>query len=820
MFRRVVLALSRDPFPSARCVPSQIESTDDEEDLLLAGYAAPMGQPDLNVPHLQMYPDLGEHGKNGATGKESKFYTFIHRSRSASRPVLAAARRSHSAEPVPVVSPATPHDRNSHARHISLDDDNDHHRDDPQHDVPTISPARRPSKPSRRSPSRPLSASTSVATNTTVTDHHKTLQRPRRLEGLSIPPPTFMPDVHDLTSPVASPQRRLADARAAPRSHDTPTQSRTKSPNPFTKLLRGLSSPRKSSAPLPHSRSGSPIPISNPPTRSQSPTVGVYSVPGSPRKERGRSQTCWRFFSASNSGSASGPTLHASTSSGNPGKRPAASGEKPVGHGRSGPDLFDVKADSRPKKKASVAVVSPHPMPTRAVTSPTHGRGYNGPAPTRAYTSPQQMGNANAAERDSIGTEKLGRCSPLVLGFGGKGRSKERKEKAAKLDIRVVGEPILRDLPRDKNVARATVGIGRPYTAGASTNGNGYTARVKRSSGESGSKTGHVDPKTARRLKHGSFDFERPASGSSAGGKSLDRRPTARKERERALEGHRNARVVDASVTSANANSRKHAQQIQFKSLSDTEDTVAPLPLKRRGTGTSTASHARSRGHGCNQSQMSVLPSGGSTDGREGGGSWGRNHHPPARSALQHRYRQLGAFEFEPAVPFAPPASPKNDAFPPQNGGAPLSNKTPKVNLVPSSPLIDDASSHSAPSTKAKSFDLGLGLAWAPSKIKEDAIFPHSHGMCIIRNKEREQLFMEVRAAVGEPGLQRIEKYIRRFEAGQIPLDGSSGLITRVKKILDSGPSSLSGSRTDDRVKRALTDRLVRVVEVSSAVVT
>ncbi|TFK55542.1 hypothetical protein OE88DRAFT_632286 [Heliocybe sulcata] len=783
---------------------TQIESTDDDEDLLLTGYAAPMGQSDLHIPGLPMYPDLHEQGRTGEKGRERKFYTFIHRPRS-SRPVLAAAPRSRSAEPVLVDSSTAPHGRNPHPRHISLDDGNNHNRDHLHHgdQVRPITPTRSPSKPSRRSPSRPLSPSTSVATSTTIHDHQKKLRRPRR---------------------------HLDDYRSAPRSRDEPDQSRTKSPNPFARFLRGLS-PRKSPAPLPRSqsRSGSPAPPSNPPSRPHSPPVGAYSVPGTPKKERGRSQTCWRFFSAPHSASGSGSADHASTSSGNPGKTHSASGRRPDEHGRIGRHLPAVKeddADDRPEEKTtSVRPVPPRPMPARAATSPTNGNGHYSPTPRRVFTSPQHMGTADAADRDSIGAENLGRCSPLRLGFGGKGKSKEGKEKgkAGKLEIRVVTEPFPREPPRDRNASKAAVGIGRPYTSGTSINAS--TAKVKRSSGGSGSKHGHVDNKSPRRLKHGSFDFERPASGSSACGHSLERRPTGGRENQRGPDGHRNARVADASMASANPNPRKHPQRIQFKSLSDTEDSAPPLPLKRRGTGTSNASYARSR-H-CNRSQTSISPSGGSSDG-EKGGSWGRKHHPPARSALQQRYKHLGTFEFEPAVPFVPPSSPsspKDDTFLPRNGGPPLTPKTPKASTAPSSPLMDDSSTHSTPSTKGKSMDLGLGLAWAPSKIKGDAMFPHSHGMGIIRGKEREQVLKEVRTLVGEPGQQRIEKLwsflvidIRRLEAGQMPLDGSSGFIMRVKRILDSGPSPLSGLRTDDRMKRVLVDRLVRVVQTAPSI--
>ncbi|EPQ59093.1 hypothetical protein GLOTRDRAFT_119367 [Gloeophyllum trabeum ATCC 11539] len=776
---------------------AQVETEDDGEALLLTGYAAPMGQSDLDIAHLGMYHDPREQTESGPNGKQTKFYTFIHRPRS-SRPVLPAARRSRSAEPVPPAGSASVPDSQRHTRHFSLDDEPDDQPNDSHHDHTPRSKSR--TQPSKRSPSRPLSAST-AATNSTVTDHdhRKKLRRHRRPEGITISPPAHMPDVLDLTSPVASPVRGPSNPRPTPHPGETRERSRAKSPNPFARLFHGLSSPRKASTQLPssHSRSGSPTPRSRP----QSPSIGVSSVPGSPRKERGRSQTCWRFFSGAAPGAAS-------TSAG---KRAAESGSGMPSEKVDGLHAHAPKRDKEsgsPEKKAGVTVVAPRPLPARAIPAHMNGAGYQGVPPVRVRTSPPRLDGGNAGERESIGTEKLGRCSPLLLSFGHKGKSKERKEKeTAKVEIRVVGEPIIaRDYGKDRHAARPAGAIGRPYASGSHPGAS--TAKVHRSSTGSGSKSGKADAKAAKRLKHGSFDFERPASG----GSSLEGRTKSLKDKERALEGHRGARVVDASLT---ANTRKHPQRIQFKSLSETEDNGLPSPLRRRGTGGSAASRA----HGYSHSQTTVSASGDSAEGREAGGSWGRSHHPP-RSALQQRHRHLGAFQFEPAVPYVPPSAPRDGMFASRTTGAPLANKTPKVNLVPASPFLDDSSSHSAPSTKAKSLDLGLGLAWAPSRVKEDHFLPNSHGIGLMRSKEREQVLTELRALVGDAGMQRVEKYIRRCEAGQLPLDGPSGLASRVRKVVELSPSPMHGFKSDERSRRLLIDRLVRAVQAGPVVAT
>lgn len=72
MFRRVSDALSREPFTLGRDVLSQVETGDDGEDLLLTGYAAPMGQSDVDIADLGVYHDTHEQRTNGPKGKETK----------------------------------------------------------------------------------------------------------------------------------------------------------------------------------------------------------------------------------------------------------------------------------------------------------------------------------------------------------------------------------------------------------------------------------------------------------------------------------------------------------------------------------------------------------------------------------------------------------------------------------------------------------------------------------------------------------------------------------------------------------------------------
>ncbi|KAJ7876247.1 hypothetical protein B0H13DRAFT_1632301, partial [Mycena leptocephala] len=89
---------------------------------------------------------------------------------------------------------------------------------------------------------------------------------------------------------------------------------------------------------------------------------------------------------------------------------------------------------------------------------------------------------------------------------------------------------------------------------------------------------------------------------------------------------------------------------------------------------------------------------------------------------------------------------------------------------------------------KGRSLDLGLGLAWAPTKVREDAVMPESSFGRTLSASRREQQGKEVaevfRTALDEDGYRSFKKYVHRFDAHEIPFDGPTGIVTRVERLL------------------------------------
>lgn len=150
--------------------------------------------------------------------------------------------------------------------------------------------------------------------------------------------------------------------------------------------------------------------------------------------------------------------------------------------------------------------------------------------------------------------------------------------------------------------------------------------------------------------------------------------------------------------------------------------------------------------------------------------------------------------------------------------------------------------------TKGRSLDLGLGLAWAPTKMREDALLPstfalgkslNSHSASsrngLRRNEheeeevDRSKIGKEVaevfRSVLDEDGYAAFKNCewiahflscmsstdlcssdVHRFDAHEIPFDGPTGVIARAERLLDKA-SSLT-----DESKRRLLDNLVRII--------
>ncbi|KAF9058004.1 hypothetical protein BJ165DRAFT_1398170 [Panaeolus papilionaceus] len=154
--------------------------------------------------------------------------------------------------------------------------------------------------------------------------------------------------------------------------------------------------------------------------------------------------------------------------------------------------------------------------------------------------------------------------------------------------------------------------------------------------------------------------------------------------------------------------------------------------------------------------------------------------------------------------------------------------------------------------TKGRSLDLGLGLAWAPSKVRADALLPSStfftrsfsqsgssrrgksgvgsvemsrsasgesgsrsngHGggeKGDMSGVERSKLGREVaelfRSALDNEGYALFKNYVHRFDAHEIPFDGPNGIVTLVQRLLVNAPHLEEEGRT------RLLDRFIRII--------
>jgi len=77
--------------------------------------------------------------------------------------------------------------------------------------------------------------------------------------------------------------------------------------------------------------------------------------------------------------------------------------------------------------------------------------------------------------------------------------------------------------------------------------------------------------------------------------------------------------------------------------------------------------------------------------------------------------------------------------------------------------------------------------------------------------EEATAVIAALRDALNDAGFSRLQTYVTRFDAQIIPLEGPSGLIVRVQRLLES-----SAPMVDERRKRQLLDTFIRVVSEGS----
>ncbi|KAI0772101.1 hypothetical protein BD413DRAFT_612923 [Trametes elegans] len=753
-------------------------------------------------------------------GFGARIANFLNRSRSRSR---SKKRRSRSLDALDVdPMPTTLHSASIrlHARHSSLETEQD--------------AVAGPSRPLTRSPSRPLSGTTTT-TNTTI--------KPRSKRA---------PEPIVVNNPAPAATAELV-AQLVPMEPAKSSSSRKgKSFNIFGILL---SSPRKSS--FGDSTRGR--------SRPTTPSPGAPAVP----------EQLWH--------GSEGHTWSSKTGS----QRSQRSTRKGVTVRME--EEQDVQcltsclsADHHGKVSALPGLVSPQPR-----RAPVHVLNTPPSMPRNGHLKPE--GRDEDGDQDARMSVMEGRCSPLC-GLGGsskgshtsqeKGKEKERirasrdrsqereqelyrrekkkegarerrreqerreKEREHITHPRRVGSPVPRERTRESNSAVAVAAVPLEKT----------TSNRSGNSKHSASKDYHGHPPSGadgfaarvKRIKHGSFDFERPVStgvgGASTGVsvrtalRTMGVGDSAPHPLQRSMSARGASRKsTDPTLDPAFLPSSRPSKRAPLdKGKAKTTDVHFADPPSRGATGNSHSSSAHHHGHSTSShsrsnlavphhhrdatpgSPMSSHSGGSSQHGRDG--SWGRSGGKRVVRASH------GPFKFEPAVPPIP-------GSPADNERRPAAREATRAE----SPLSDAPVSRSMQARaagKGRSLDLGLGLSWAPTRVREEAVltFGPGRGMSASTSAARSRsrwrgadeegrlglgaasdVAAAFKEALGDSAYGIFKTYVHRFDANAIPLDGPYGLLVHIERLLDGAPG------VDQRRKRLLLERFLRVVQNSES---
>ncbi|KAF9268185.1 hypothetical protein L218DRAFT_994937 [Marasmius fiardii PR-910] len=140
--------------------------------------------------------------------------------------------------------------------------------------------------------------------------------------------------------------------------------------------------------------------------------------------------------------------------------------------------------------------------------------------------------------------------------------------------------------------------------------------------------------------------------------------------------------------------------------------------------------------------------------------------------------------------------------------------------------ILSSSTGYSRSTARGRSLDLGLGLSWAPSKVREDVLLPagtfatrHSHSASSrkgvskhveFEEKERTKVGQEIaevfRKVLDEDAFIAFKHYVHQFDAHEIPFDGPTGIVTRIERLL----SKASTLGPEDQ--RNLMNKLIRVI--------
>ena len=346
-----------------------------------------------------------------------------------------------------------------------------------------------------------------------------------------------------------------------------------------------------------------------------------------------------------------------------------------------------------PTPAKSVEATPPHPPP-----QPTHRRntsdlkGKPGAPRPLAVVGEENLLKQSEKDRGRRLERERGRWSqrlPSPKIFGGKDAKQKEKAKAEGGD---------KSLPQ----GRLVIAITQNANQASRRPGTTESTRKGQSPRESSLKVGRTPSFLSNgRIKHGSFDFEKPlwTFGGGKASSSISRSGYSRSGdslQSGVSIGTHSARHIERSVSSSHRPLENDSLYNRTPASSSNHLTPAP----------STSSHATSHSNAQSRSYSLATP----TPPHPGQLSGtGRASSKPTVTLANNLPSGLahGPFAFERAVP--PPISPLATSTRFETGG--------RVDVP------RESYSHKM-SRKGRSLDLGLGLAWAPSRVREEALMP------------------------------------------------------------------------------------------------
>ncbi|KAG2152463.1 hypothetical protein BD769DRAFT_1405298 [Suillus cothurnatus] len=319
---------------------------------------------------------------------------------------------------------------------------------------------------------------------------------------------------------------------------------------------------------------------------------------------------------------------------------------------------------------------------------------------------------------------------------------------------------------------------------------------------------------TNRRVQHGSFDFERPVSSLNRSSSTIDASLVKGEGLTQSGTTGPAAHRPTALERTASSSSERTGKSRKFAYHPTRADSPILAQLSASHTGeTSVVSFSSASASAQSKSTGKSAPAPGPSS------SWGR------ASGRRTQRTSHGPFPFEPASSVSSSPLPTSSALPPY----PSSPHRQDFDIpegpasLPPALLYGSQSARghvqqvyeqgSEKKGKGRSLDLKLGLSWAPNRVRQEAVI---HGSLLSQKQEEERnrgkdvtkVFENV---LSESGFETFKKYVHRFDAHLIPLEGPRGLLARVEKLLTAS----SVSQTE---KVELLDQFARFVEGHSEV--